>query len=98
MSKWEWFRKHWSLINVVYAVVLVTAFWIVNGSSRGKVSGPGAILMGILFISLGLNGVNAGNIRNGIISVGRDTNPVTFWVLIITPVAMGCAFILIRHW
>jgi hypothetical protein len=95
MTKWDWFRKYWSHINVVYAVALVSASWIVNGSFRGNASGPWLVLAAILFISLGLNGISVGNIRNGIVSADRDKNPGTFWVLIITIVALGCAMLFI---
>jgi hypothetical protein len=95
VSKWEWFKQHWSLINVVYAVVLVAAFWIVNGSPSGKASGPCLVLTGILFLSLGLDGIRAGDFGDSIFGADRNKNFWKFWVLIAMTMFLGCTFVFV---
>jgi hypothetical protein len=88
-SKSAWFRRNWSTINVAYFLVLVAAFWIVNGRLRGEMPPPFMALAALLFVSLGLDGLNTGSFKYAAYTAYRDKNPIGFWVMVFTNILLG---------
>jgi hypothetical protein len=87
--KCAWFRRNWSTINVVYFVVLVAAFWIANGRFRGDMPPSFMVLAALLFVSLGLDGINTGSFKYGAYTAYKDKNPIGFWVVVLTNILLG---------
>jgi hypothetical protein len=92
MGKWAWFRKNWWIINIACGVVLVLALWIVNGTLQGYVTPPFLVLFGILFLSMGLEGISSGDIWSAP-TLYRDKSPLQFWLLVIMVISLGCVFL-----
>ena len=88
---WAWFRKWWIVINAIYLVALMIAIKIVNGELHGDTSPLFIVLFGTLFVSLGLDGISAGEV--GLYRTYRSKNPVIYWLVVVTLLFAGSVFI-----